>query len=250
MEWRTKAGMRLLEAELPGARAVFSTRVGGLSTGPFESLNLGLQVGDEPATVRENRRRLAVALGRDPAGFLIGRQVHGAELSDRDEAPGPNPYLDPLADPPQDADGQLARAPHLTPIVQVADCLPIALAGREGVAMLHCGWRGLAAGILARAAEALEPRAAAIGPGIGACCYEVGGEVLAQFEGVGPGIASRGRLDLVAAARRLLDGAGVAEVEAANICTSCEPELFFSHRRDRITGRQAGVVWGEGNGSR
>ncbi len=247
MEWRSRSGTRVLEAELPGARAVFSTRLGGLSGAPFESLNLGLEVGDDPTAVRGNRVRLALALDRDPGGFLSGRQVHGAGLRERVEAPVPNPYFDPLAGPPEDADAQLTRSRSLTPIVQVADCLPIALAGGEGVGMLHCGWRGLAAGILGRGAEALEPRAAAIGPGIGACCYEVGEEVLARFAGLGPGVATGGRLDLVEVARRLLARAGVEEVEAANLCTSCEPELFFSHRRDRVTGRQAGLVWREGN---
>ena len=248
MEWRTRAGVRILEAELPGARAVFSTRLGGSSSGAFESLNLGLQVGDDPAAVRDNRLRLARALDREPAGFLIGRQVHGAELRDRASAPVPNPYADSLGGLAEAADGQLARSPDLTPIVQVADCLPIALAGDGGVGMLHCGWRGLAAGILARGAKALEPLAAAIGPGIGPCCYEVGDEVLARFAELGPGIAAGGRLDLRAVALRLLEGAGVREVEVASVCTSCEPELFFSHRRDRITGRQAGLVWREEDG--
>ena len=248
MEWRTRRGIRFLEAELPGARAVFSTRLGGLSAGPFESLNLGLEIGDDTAAVRKNRVRLAVALDRDPAGFLSGRQVHGAEIRERVDAPARNPYVDAFADPAAEADAQLTRSPSLTPIVQVADCLPVALAGDGGVAMLHCGWRGLAAGILERGSEALEPRAAAIGPGIGACCYEVGEEVLAQFAGLGPGVAGEGRLDLVEAARRLLARAGVAEVEAANLCTSCDPELFFSHRRDRPTGRQAGLVWREDAG--
>lgn len=248
MEWISKHGLRLLEAELPGAHAVFSTRVGGVSAGPFEGLNLGLQTGDEPTAVRENRRRLAAALGRDASGFLIGRQVHDAELRDRAEAPIPNPYLDPAGDPPADADGQLTASPRLTPIVQVADCLPVALVGHERVAMLHCGWRGLAAGILARGAEALEPQAAAIGPAIGRCCYRVGDEVLAQFAELGPGIAVDGRLDLVEVATRLLARAGVSQVEAADVCTSCEPELFFSHRRDQVTGRQAGLLWREGGG--
>jgi len=247
MEWHSRAGLRLLEAELPAARAVFTTRLGGVSTGPFESLNLGLQVGDDAAAVRENRARLAAAFERDAAGFLIGRQVHGAKLRESAEAPAPNPYLDPLAGAPPDSDAQRTRSPALTAVVQVADCLPIAIAAPGGVGMLHCGWRGLADGIVARGAEALEARAAAIGPGIGPCCYEVGEEVLARFTGLGPGISSDGRLNLVEVARRQLERAGVPEVETADLCTSCDPELFFSHRRDRITGRQAGLVWREGN---
>ena len=113
--------------------------------------------------------------------------------------------------------------------------------------MLHCGWRGLAAGIVARGAEAVGATDAAIGPGIGACCYEVGEEVLEAFAGLGPGIASGPMLDLAAVARRLLERAGVERIEVAGLCTSCERELFFSHRRDRgRTGRQAGLVWPEG----
>jgi copper oxidase (laccase) domain-containing protein len=110
--------------------------------------------------------------------------------------------------------------------------------------MLHCGWRGLAAGIVARGAEAVEATQAAIGPGIGPCCYEVGDEVLGAFTGLGEGVASGRMLDLPKVARRLLRDAGIEEVESAGLCTSCEGELFFSHRRDAgRTGRQAGLVW-------
>jgi len=247
MRWVSRGGVRVLEAELPRARAAFTTRIGGVSAAPYESLNLGLGVGDEPGAVRENRRRLAAALGRNPDGLLIGRQVHGAEICGRAEAPTPNPYLDLAAASPADADGQLTASPHLTPIVLLADCLPVAVAGGGGVAMLHCGWRGLAAGIVARGCEALEPSAAAIGPGVGPCCYEVGDEVLAPFAELGQAVAPNGRLDLVEVARRLLERAGVYEVETADICTSCDAELFFSHRRDRVTGRHAGLVWRERN---
>ena len=110
--------------------------------------------------------------------------------------------------------------------------------------MLHCGWRGLAAGIVARGADAVGATHAAIGPGIGACCYEVGEEVLDAFAGVGEGVASGRMLDLPEVARRLLREAGVRSIESAGLCTSCEGELFFSHRRDAgRTGRQAGIAW-------
>jgi copper oxidase (laccase) domain-containing protein len=115
--------------------------------------------------------------------------------------------------------------------------------------MLHCGWRGLAGGIVARGAEAVAATDAAIGPGIGPCCYEVGAEVLAEFEPLGEGIASGRMLDLPTVARRLLERAGVGRVETAGLCTSCEEELFFSHRRDAgRTGRQAGLAWVEDGG--
>jgi copper oxidase (laccase) domain-containing protein len=110
--------------------------------------------------------------------------------------------------------------------------------------MLHCGWRGLAAGIVARAAAAVGATDAAVGPGIGACCYEVGDEVLAAFDDLGSGVADGRMLDLAEVARRLLQRAGVARVQSAGLCTSCEEELFFSHRRDSgRTGRQAGIAW-------
>jgi YfiH family protein len=243
MEFSEADGVRWLSARLPGAQAAFSTRLGGVSAGAYKALNVGLLTGDAPDHVIENRTRLARALGRDPNGFLLGHQVHGAEVLERDKAPAPNPYLDTAARPAE-ADGQVTSALGLTGLVQVADCLPVALAGRHGVAMLHCGWRGLAAGIIERGAEAVEAQVAAIGPGIGPCCYEVGEEVLERFAELGEGIAAGRMLDLAQIARRLLERAGVSDVEVAEMCTSCEPELFYSHRRDgAATGRQAGLVW-------
>lgn len=244
MRWREQDGIRWLEAELPGATAAFSTRVGGVSEAAFTSLNLGLLTDDAPAAVHENRVRLASALGRDPEGVLFGHQVHGADVVRRESAPRPNPFAD--GGRPEPADGQVTAAPGLTPMVQVADCLAVMLAGPRGVAALHCGWRGFASGIVARGAAAVGATAAAIGPGIGRCCYQVGAEVLEQFAPLGDGVADGRMLDLAEVARRLLARAEVAEVESAGLCTSCEPELFFSHRRDAgRTGRQAGLVWAD-----
>jgi polyphenol oxidase len=243
VNWRGEAGLRWLEAELPGARAAFSTRVGGVSTAPYDSLNLAILTGDVRDRVRHNRRRLSAALGIDPAKVLIGRQVHGADVAVHAAAPVPNAFADPGPELPE-VDGQATDRPGLAPLVMVADCLPIALAGAGGVAMVHCGWRGLAAGIVERGASAAEASAAAIGPGIGPCCYEVGDEVLAEFEGLGPGISDGRMLDLRAVARRLLERAGVRSVTVSELCTRCNPELFYSHRRDgHRTGRQAGLVW-------
>lgn len=110
--------------------------------------------------------------------------------------------------------------------------------------MVHAGWRGLAGGIVGAAAEAVGATSAAIGPGIGPCCYEVGEEVLEAFADLGEGVASGRMLDLPEVARRRLAEAGVERVESAGLCSSCERELFFSHRRDHgRTGRQAGVAW-------
>lgn len=244
MEWRERDGVRWLEAELTGARAVFSTRIGGVSDPPFDTLNLGRLTGDE--AVRENRHRLAGALGIDPRKVLIGRQVHAADVVRHQAPTDPPAFADPAPDLPE-ADGHATDVPGLAPLVFVADCLPVALAGARGVAMIHCGWRGLASGIVERGVDEVEATAAAIGPGIGPCCYEVGEEVLREFEPLGDGVATGRMLDLPEVARRLLGRAGVDEVEVSDLCTSCEPELFFSHRRDDgRTGRQGGLAWIEG----
>jgi YfiH family protein len=242
VEWRERDGVRWLEAELPGARAAFSTRLGGVSDSPYEALNVAILTGDSPESVRENRERLAAALGRGPESVVMGRQVHGAELHAHEARQEPRVYAD-VVPSPIEVDAHATADPELTPLVMVADCLPVALTGPGGVAMAHGGWRGLAGGILAEAAAAVDAEAAAIGPGIGPCCYEVGEEVLAEFDGM-DGVARGRMLDLTAVAQRLLEQAGVESVESSGLCTSCNAELFYSHRRDgERTGRQAGLVW-------
>jgi YfiH family protein len=243
MEWRSGGGTRWLQARLGGATAAFSTRLGGVSEGPFTSLNLGILTDDDEESVVENRKLLAGALGLSPRRVVIGRQVHGAELAVHAVPQDPAPFPEPGAEIPE-VDGHVTAEPGLAPLVFVADCLPVALSGPGGIAMLHCGWRGLEAGIIARGATAVKATEAAIGPGIGRCCYEVGDEVLAAFAGFGDGIAAGRMLDLVEIARRQLSAAGVERIESADLCTSCEEELFFSHRRDSgRTGRQVGLVW-------
>ena len=242
MEWREREGVRWLEAELPAARAAFSTRLGGVSHEPYDALNVAIMTGDERDDVRENRLRLAAALGREPDGVVMGRQVHGAELREHAEPQEPCVYAD-VVKSPDEVDAHATADPGLTPLVMVADCLPVALDGPGGVAMAHCGWRGLAAGIVARAATAVDAEAAAVGPGIGPCCYEVGDEVLAEFADL-DGVADGRMLDLSAVARALLERAGVEATEISGLCTKCNPDLFYSHRRDGgRTGRQAGLVW-------
>jgi YfiH family protein len=243
MEWREADGVRWLEADLGGARAAFATRAGGVSPTPFDSLNLGILTDDRDEAVVENRGRLAAALGFEPAQVPIGLQVHGGDLAHHSGPQQPSPFAEPGSEIPE-VDGHVVAAPGLAPLVLTADCLPVALSGPGGVAMLHCGWRGLAAGIVAAGAEAVGATDAVIGPGIGPCCYEVGPEVLDAFSGLGDGIADGRMLDLPQVARRLLLAAGVERIESAGLCTSCEPELFFSHRRDAgRTGRQGGLVW-------
>jgi YfiH family protein len=233
MEWRESSGIRWLEADLGGTKAAFSTRQGGVSKPPFDTLNLGLLTEDAEEAVVENRRRLATALGFEPGQVVFARQVHGTRLIEH-----------PREGDIVEADGHVLREGGAAALVFVADCLPVALAGPAGLAMVHAGWRGLAGGILGEAATAVQASAAAIGPGIGPCCYEVGDEVLSAFAGLGEGVAEGRMLDLPEVARRLLAEAGVERVEAAGLCVSCEKELFFSHRRDQgRTGRQAGIAW-------
>jgi purine-nucleoside/S-methyl-5'-thioadenosine phosphorylase / adenosine deaminase len=234
-----------LTVELTGAQVVFTTRRGGFSSGPFESFNLGRLTDDRPEAVVGNRRRLQDRVGRRLA---MVRQVHGAtvHLADGAWPDATGQELTPL----REGDGVLTTSGELAPMVLVADCLPVALAGAGAVAMVHAGWRGLASGVLdegVRMLRDLVPEAeiaAAIGPGIGLCCYEVGEEVHRAFEAYGEEIRQGQNLDLRAIARIQLEQAGVEIRHDVDLCTSCSPELFFSHRRDRgVTGRQAGVIW-------
>ncbi len=227
--------------DLPGGRAVFTTRRGGYSSGPYASLNLGRFTDDSPEAVERNRETLATQLG---VRFAYGRQVHGTRVMRVTDAPDER-----LA--PDEADGQATASPGLAPTVLTADCLPIAIACNGAVAMVHAGWRGLAAGAIAEGVRAVlelgagGSPAAAIGPGAGPCCYEVGEEVHAQFERFGAEVRRGRNLDLKRIARRQLLEAGVNTVADVELCTICsDPALFYSHRRDRgITGRQAGIAW-------
>ncbi|HEX3318537.1 MAG TPA: polyphenol oxidase family protein [Solirubrobacteraceae bacterium] len=233
-----------IAADLLGAHVLFTTRRGGVSSGPYASLNLGLWTDDARGNVHRNRDRLAEVVGVDRGRFAQGRLVHGTRV--RALADPPDPHEEPVP-----ADGQATSVPGVAPVVLVADCLPIALAAPGAVAMLHAGWRGLAGGVVAAGVAALralgggDPVAAAIGPGAGGCCYEVGEDVHAAFAHHGEAVRNGRNLDLKAVARRDLDAAGVAEVHDAGICTLCaDAGLFFSHRRDGgVTGRQAGVTW-------
>jgi YfiH family protein len=235
----------VIDLALNGARIVFSTRQGGVSQGPYESLNLGILTDDDPDRVTENRRRLAAHAALDRGAVAMGWQVHGADVLEWRERPSDGGYARPGAALPR-VDGHATGAGGLGLLVLVADCLPVALVARDRVAMLHCGWRGLAGGIVERALEGFEETpAAAIGPGIGRCCYEVGEEVLALFSSM-DGVAEGRMLDLRAVAHRKLADGGVREVEDIDLCTSCSPDRFFSHRRDGgVTGRQGGLVWRE-----
>lgn len=233
-----------IAAELPGARVLLSTRHGGVSPAPFDSLNLGRLTDDDGANVDANRERLAAAVGVPRERFLYGRQVHGARVRRAAEPPGPQR-------PAAEEDGQATALTGAAALVFVADCLPVLLAADGAVAAVHCGWRGLAEGIVAEGVRALRelgaagPVTAVVGAGARGCCYEVGEEVLEHFADVPNASTGSGTflaLEAVAAAR--LAETGVGEVHDVGLCTMCRTDLFFSHRADDgVTGRQAGVVW-------
>ena len=228
--------------DAPGPyEVVFSTREGGVSEGPYASLNLGRATADEPERVDENRRRLCAEVGAQPEALAMNYQHHSADvLRARAGSRG------------ERADGLWTEERGLPVLALAADCLPIALARANGakpaVAVLHAGWRGLVGGIAAEGVKTLGggPVAAMIGPGIGPCCYEVGEEVAAPFRrAFGMGLYRDGKLDLWGAAERALRAAGVARVDRVDLCTACNPDRFFSHRRDDgLTGRQGvlGVI--------
>jgi purine-nucleoside/S-methyl-5'-thioadenosine phosphorylase / adenosine deaminase len=239
---------------LPGAEVRFTTRRGGVSQAPYDTLNLGLWTDDDPASVSANRERLAHLVGIPRERFQQGRQVHGAEVVALDGPPqraarerAASPEALPAEEPPE-ADGQVTGAEGVAAVVLVADCLPIALARPGKVGMLHAGWRGLAAGIVGAGVAAFgdePPAAAAIGPGAGPCCYAAGEEVHAAFADLGPSVRHGDNADLPAIAAARLREAGVATIHDIGVCTLCADRgLFFSHRRDGgVTGRQAGVAW-------
>ena len=218
-----------------------------MSRGPDESLNLGILTDDDPERVTENRRRAALGAGVAPPRIAMGWQVHGTELKEWDAPPTDLAYAEPGGKDLDRVDGHLTRELAVGLLVLVADCYPVALSDGEQVAMLHCGWRPLAGGIIEQAVERFgSAPSAAVGPGIGGCCYEVGDEVLSAFEDV-EGAATGRMLDLRTVVSAKLAEAGVSDVQHVDACTSCAPELYFSHRRDNgVTGRQAGLVVRDG----
>lgn len=233
-----------------GFAHAFSTRAGGVSTGPFASLNLGTAVGDDPAHVLENHRRLADAVGYDPERLHQCAQVHGGVA----HAPAPEaPPADTLR---VEADALVARAPGVAVAIRVADCVPVLLAdpATGHVAAAHAGWRGVVAGVVGAALDALGSRdpgalVAVIGPSIGPCCFEVGDAVAAEIAAatdasvVARRAGDKPRVDLWRAVEAQLRGRGVTRVEAVGRCTACDPAGFFSYRRDGgRSGRMVGVI--------
>lgn len=243
---------------LPWLIHAFTTRLGGVSEGPFKSLNLGFSVGDLPERVVANRRRVADALGYDLPRAVSGRQVHGnnvavAGLSDAGAgAFGPETSL-------PETDGLVTSVPQLPLTALFADCVPVCLVDtvNRTVGMVHAGWQGtmqrIAGKAVAEMSGAFGTRPseclAVLGPAIGPCCYEVDGPVARKFQGLGGTVSRRDegkwRVDLWEANRLDLLAAGVLpkNISVVDICTACHPELMFSYRRDGgTTGRMAAVV--------
>ncbi len=245
-----------LKAERFPVRHAFSTREGGVSEGPYSSLNLGRSVGDDLARVEENGRRFASALELTAGQLVTAHQVHGDRILEIDSAsPG-----DSMPATVGEADALVTRTRGVGLAVRTADCVPVLLYAPDVAAgaAVHAGWRSAALLIAGKAAGRLQalygadPKRmfAAIGPSIRRCCYEVGEEVAAQFEALfGPGVVARGgprpHLDVAEASRLALLEAGLRPeaIEVLPCCTSCDARRFFSHRRDRgVTGRHLACV--------
>ncbi len=270
------------EAGGDGWRAAFSTRLGGVSQAPYDTLNIGYSVADQQRAVAENRRRLTAGLGLEVRDLVVPGQVHGTTLStvglgERGRgAFGRETVL-------HDTDGLVTRDAGVPLMVTFADCVPVLIVangarGAARIALVHAGWRGMLAGIVAKAARELvsslrvadsggrhapaddrySPRggdaargqparllAALVGPSIGPCSFEVGDDIGRRFEAAFPGTWRGGSVDLWWAAEQQLVAVGLASEAVVNprLCTACD-ERFFSHRRDRgLTGRQAAIAW-------
>ena len=207
----------------PSARAkgflvAFTNRRGGVSAPPFDALNLAARVGDEADAVGTNRGRAADAAGFDPDRLVLARQVHEAHVI---EARGDD------AGVLGEGDGLLTRSAGPVLSILTADCAPVVVAGEDGVAVLHAGWRGIVAGVIEKGVAALGGgRAAWVGPCIHACCYEVGPEVTAAFEARDLPVADERHVDPSVAAEVLLRRSGVEAVAVAEDCTHCNPDYF------------------------
>ena len=217
----------------PGYVVAFTTRIGGVSEAPYDSLNLTVGTGDDPTRVEENRRIACESLGLPYDRLAFNRQIHSPTVHRADAGRRGTP-----------GDGLWTDEPEVPLLAMSADCLPIAVASsgtRRRLAVLHAGWRGLSEGVVAAGVAALGDgaKAAVIGPAIGPCCYRVGSEVATLFDA---DLTTDGRLDLWTAAERALRRAGVDRVDRIDVCTRDNPDLYFSHRRDGLARGVQGVI--------
>lgn len=224
-------------------RALITTRNGGGSVGPYSSMNLGLRVDDDPGIVDANRRLLKHFLPAEPKWL---NQAHGTTVVNAETITRP-----------VEADASIATSPGCVSAVMIADCLPILFANRSGsvVAAAHAGWRGLAAGVIENTVRALDtpPQNLLVylGPAIGPSAFEVGNEVRDAFIAVDPAAGyafhpykpGKWLADLFMLARQRLAKAGLLNVYGGGQCTYSDPARFFSHRRDKVSGRMAALIW-------
>lgn len=229
-----------------GVGVAVSDRHGGVSAGPWSSLNLADHVGDDPAAVRENRRRFALALGYSAGELVTMRQMHGADVAVVDAVP---------VDPPE-VDALVSRTRGVVLVVLVADCTPLLLADRDAgvIAAVHVGRRGLAAGVAGRAVAVMGELGAdarridaIVGPGVCPLDYEVPATMREEVAAAAPGAATTSRagapaLDIGAGLLGQLDRLGIGDCTVIGRCTAEDDELY-SFRRDGVTGRFAGAVW-------
>jgi polyphenol oxidase len=221
------------DPEPRGARVWFFTRLGGVSEEPYDSLNVSTKVGDRAAAVEENISMIRRAMGGRSSAWV--RQVAGDGVVRVSEAGFAG-----------EADALVTSERDLCLAVAVADCVPVALVGERGVAMVHSGWRGTLAGIAGKALRSIgeEGVRAYVGPSIRGCCYEVSQELAEGFEArFGEGVVSGRYLSLPAAIKVDLERTGVGEIHDLGLCSGCRPDLFYSHRKQGpVTGRNLAAV--------
>lgn len=270
---RERAGLQIIEARLPGPfRAMFTTRLGGVSSGPFSALNLDIRSEDDPLCVQQNRAAVAAALADDSIesnsprqeGSVVDVRARKAEPRFRLVSPaqvhgtrvvGAAEYVaaqEPASAQTQPCDG-LTLHPvldeGLAPLLLFADCVPIILVGEVDMAVVHAGWRGMVGGIVQQAGYSMTgaPGLAIIGPSLGPCCFTVGSEVAEEFRHrFGPAVVKQDHVDLWAAAARALAEIGVSPARIVNprLCTACNRDLFYSYRAEGPrTGRHGCAAW-------
>lgn len=237
-----------------GVNAAMTTRLGGVSAAPYDSLNLGYATADDRAAVMQNERLTAAELGVAEADIRWVYQLHGVDVHHAESLP----QNAPLGGTEIKGDAVVSHTHGLVCAVKVADCMPMLFAARDGSAVgaAHAGWRGLSGGVLERTVEALrvvpEQVVAWMGPCIGPTAFEVGEEVRAAFVAhdslaahhfVPRTTPGKFLCDMYSIARQRLRSIGVTAGAGGEYCTFNQPELFFSHRRQPITGRMAAFVW-------